>query len=270
MMPGAPGLLIRDFVPESAASPGDWSSVTFDQVLDMSSGNFRSAAFEDDALFASDPFWKFEYYADLIRAAFDRPHSVDPGTQWVYRTPDTFILTRALHNYLQEVEGPEADVFQFVVDEVYRPLKINPGGHTVLRTRDNNWQGQAMGGFGQWLIPDDVAKISTLLNSGGVIDGKQILHRGILDAALQRDPADRGVDIDTARKYNNAFWAQRYGVAEGFDCEFWVPQMMGFSGVVVALFPNGATYYYASDNREFTWETALREADKVAPLCGAE
>jgi hypothetical protein len=35
----------------------------------------------------------------------------------------------------------------------------------------------------------------------------------------------------------------------------------------VALFPNGSMYYYASDNREFTWDAALKEANKIAPYC---
>lgn len=48
---------------------------------------------------------------------------------------------------------------------------------------------------------------------------------------------------------------------------FWVPKMFGYSGNVVALFPNGITYYYFSDNREFTWNAALEESSKIAPLC---
>jgi hypothetical protein len=43
--------------------------------------------------------------------------------------------------------------------------------------------------------------------------------------------------------------------------------MLGVSGNVVALMPNGVTYYYFSDNQEFTWDEALREADKLIPLC---
>jgi hypothetical protein len=31
--------------------------------------------------------------------------------------------------------------------------------------------------------------------------------------------------------------------------------------------PNGITYDYFSDNQEFTWEAALRVADKISPLC---
>lgn len=145
---------------------------------------------------------------------------------------------------------------------------MGPGVFATLCTKDDNWQGPPVGGYGLWWIPDDLAKISNLLNvDGGAIDGEQILHPGVLAAALQRDPDDRGVDRNGAGKYNNAFWADSYGVSAGFDCEFWVPQMLGYSGIVVALFPNGTSYYYASDGRDFTWDTAVREADKIIPQC---
>jgi hypothetical protein len=236
----------------------------------MATGNYSSAGFMvDEEHWDTDPFWNEEYYAEKIAAAFNWPNSGPPGAQWVYRTFDTFIVTRAMHNYLQTQEGPEADIFRFVVDEVYKPLKMGPGVFTTLRTKDNNWQGQPYGGYGLWWIPDDIAKITTLLNvDGGAVDadnthpGEQLLHPDVLTAALQRDPDDRGVDTSWG-KYNNAFWANRYS----FDCEFWVAEMQGYSGIVVVLMPNGTTYYYASDNREFTWDAALREADKIAPFC---
>jgi hypothetical protein len=251
--PNVSGLLIKDYVPEVAASRGDWSNVTFDHTLDMATGNYRSAAFmADEENFGTDPFWADDFYEGKIAAAFNWPHSADPGTQWVYRTSDTFIVTRALHNYLQSQEGGEKDIFEFVVDEVYRPLKMGPGVFSTLRTADNEWQGQPVGGLGMWWIPDDIAKITTLLNvDGGAIDEVQLLQPEMLTSALQRNAADRGVSMDSERQYNNAFWANRYTEASGYDCEFWVPQMLGYSGVVVALFPNGA----------------LREADKIVPLC---
>jgi len=259
-----PDLLVKDYVPEAAASPGDWSTVTFDHVLDMATGNYRSPGMMvDEEQWDTDPFWNEDYYAEKIAAAFNWPTSAPPGIQWVYRTFDTFIVTRALHNYLQTQEGPEADIFQFVVDEVYKPLKMGPGVFSTLRTKDDNWQGQPYGGYGLWWIPDDIAKITTLLNAdGGALGGEQLLHPDVLAAALQRDPDDRGVDTPWG-KYNNAFWANRYA----FDCEFWITEMQGYSGIVVVLMPNGTTYYYASDNREFTWDAALREADKIIPFC---
>jgi formylglycine-generating enzyme required for sulfatase activity len=266
--PEVADLLIKDYVPEYADSPGDWDRVTFDNTIDMATGNYESAGYmidEDGA--QMDEYWDAQPYAERIAAAFNWPHSADPGTQWVYRTSDTFILTRAMHEYLRRQEGPEADIYDFAVDEVYRPLGVGPGAHTTMRTADDSWQGQPEGGYGLWWIQDDIAKIATLLLSGGKIDGKQVLRPDLLAAALQHDPDDRGVDIDRRRKYNNAFWAQPYGPADGFDCEFWVPQMLGVSGNVVALMPNGSTYYYFSDNQEFAWDAAVRESDKIRSHC---
>lgn len=262
-------LLIKDYIPEVASSPGDWERVTFNHALDMSTGNYVSAGFmaDDDSLKMGE-FFGAQPYSERINEAFSAPHKAEPGTLWVYRTSDTFILTRALHNYLRSQSGAEADIYQFVVDEVYRPLELGSGAYTSMRTADNGWQGQAEGGYGQWWVPDDIAKIGTfLIADGGKIDGEQILHPGLLAAALQQDANDRGVQIDSQRRYNNSFWANRYTPSGGYACEFWVPQMLGVSGNVVALFPNGITYYYFSDNREFTWDAALKETDKIRPLC---
>lgn len=45
--------------------------------------------------------------------------------------------------------------------------------------------------------------------------------------------------------------------------------MSGYGGITVAMMPNGATYYYFSDNNEFSWSAAVAEADKLAPMPGA-
>ncbi len=267
--PEAGELLIKDYVPEYTDSPGEWSTVTFDHTLDMATGNYRSAGYMvDEEHFDSDPFWNEEYYAERIAAAFNWPHGGEPGTQWVYRTFDTFILTRALHNYLQSLEGPQADIFEFLVNEIFIPINVGPGAHTSARTKDNNWQGQPYGGYGLWWIQDDIAKITNFLNvDHGAVGDEQLLHPDYLAAALQLDPSDRGVDIDSRTKYNNAFWARVYDQKDGFECEFWVPQMLGYSGIVIVTMPNGSSYYYASDNREFTWLDALKESDKIIPHC---
>ncbi len=261
-------LLIKDYVPEVQASPGDWDQVTFNHTIDMSTGNYVSPGFmTDDNSDKMGEFFGAQPYAARIAAAFTASNQADPGTRWVYRTSDTFILTRAMHNYLQTQQGPESDIFGLVVEDVYRPLRLGPGAYSTMRTADNNWQGQAEGGYGMWWTPDDIAKIAILLNNHGKIDGVQVLHPALLAAAMQQNPDDRGVRIDGQRMYNNAFWANHYTLSNGYVCEFWVPNMLGVSGNVVALFPNGVTYYYFSDNQEFTWDAALRESNKIIPLC---
>ncbi len=265
-------LRIKDYVSEYAESSGDWEQVTFNNTLDMATGNYDSAGYmADDESGKMGIFFGAQPYSERIKAAFGAAHRVAPGTRWVYRTSDTFILTRAMQNYLQTRQGPSADIYQFVVDDVYRPLGLGPGAYTSMRTADNNWQGQAEGGYGQWWIPDDIARIGTfLIRDQGKINGKQILQPDLLAASLQQNPDDRGVQIDSQRMYNNSFWANHYTTANGFECEFWVTQMLGVSGNVMALFPNGITYYYFSDNQEFTWDAALRESDKIIPLCQQE
>jgi hypothetical protein len=262
-------LRIQDYVPEAAESPGNWDQVTFNHTLDMATGNYSSPGFHvDEDSPQMNAFFEAQPYANRIKHAFDWPHSSDPGKRWVYRTSDTFIVTRAMQNYLITQEGPDSDIFEFVVEEVYRPLGIGPGFFSTMRTADNGWQGQAEGGFGLWWIPDDITKISSfLLSANGQIKGDQVLQPDMLSASLQRNPDDRGVRIDPQRMYNNGFWANRYMEANGYDCDFWVVQMLGVSGNVIALIPNGTIYYYFSDNQEFTWDSAVQESNKLLPIC---
>jgi hypothetical protein len=267
--PDVADLRIQDYVPEAAESPGKWDQVTFNHTLDMATGNYSSPGFqvdEDGSKMAE--FFSAQPFSNRIKQAFDWPHSSDPGKRWVYRTSDTFIVTHAMQNYLITQEGPDSDIFKFVVEEVYRPLGIGPGFFSTMRTADNNWQGQAEGGYGLWWIPDDIAKISSfLLSASGQINGEQVLHPDMLSASLQHNPDDRGVRIDPQRMYNNAFWANRYLEANGYDCDFWVVQMLGVSGNVIVLIPNGTIYYYFSDNKEFTWDSAVQESNKLLPIC---
>jgi CubicO group peptidase (beta-lactamase class C family) len=173
-----------------------------------------------------------------------------------------------MHNYLQTRTGDEDDIFEFVVDEIYRPIGLGPGALTSMRTSDNNWTGQTEGGYGLWWIPDDIAKLGTfLLLDGGKINGEQVLHPGLLAATLQQDPTDRGMRIGGDSYYNNAFWAQRFGRGQGFDCEFWVVDWQGISGNVVALMPNGVIYDYFSDNQEFVISPAVSAANQIKPFC---
>jgi len=265
--PEVADLLIKDHLPETAESPGDWESVTFNDTLDMATGNYRSASrMLDEDGERMNEFFGAQPYAERMAIALDWPNSNQPGQRWVYRTSDTFILTRAMQNYLQSQRGPDADIFDFVVEEVYRPLGMGPGVMSTMRTADDDWQGQAEGGYGIWWTPDDIAKISTLLQNGGQFEGEQLLHPRLLAAALQQDPDQRGVRISGFGMYKNAFWGDQYP-ENRFGCEVWIPTMQGVSGNVVALMPNGSTYYYFSDNKEFTWDVAVRESNKIKAFC---
>jgi hypothetical protein len=263
------GLLIKDYLPEIAGAAGDWGRVTFDHTLDMATGNYRSSAYmaDEDSRQPGD-FWDTDSYSDRMAAALYWPHSARPGTRWVYHTSDTFVVVRAMQNYLKSRQGPDADLWSFFAGEVLAPIHVGPGASSSGRAPEEGGPGQAYGGYGLWWTHDDVAKISVFLNNQhGAIGGEQLLAPDLLDDALQRDARDRGVEIVPGMRYNDGFWAQRFGRAQGFDCVFWVPHMLGYSGVVIALIPNGTTYYYFSDNREFTWSDAVKALDAIIPIC---
>ena len=264
-------LRIADYAPEVGHAAGDWSQVTFDNALDMATGNYASARFEaDESSAAMDDFFAAETYADKMAAALVWPHQAAPGTVWVYHTSDAFIFTQALQGFLQSREGEDADIFAFLVDEVYRPLGLGPGAFTTLRTSENNWQGRPLGGYGLFWIPDDLAKLSAFLNvNHGAAGGVQLLQPDMLAAAMQQNPDDRGLPTATAGfMYNNGFWAHRFTLRDGYACSFWVPFMSGYGGITVAMLPNGVTYYYVSDNGNFDWYDAVVEIDRsIKRIC---
>jgi hypothetical protein len=268
---GVYDLKIREYVVE-ANSAGNWSNVTFNHTIDMATGHYRFTGYMSDegGPWAND-FFLAESYSDKMTQALRYSYITAPGSRWVYHTSDTFIVIRAMHNYLQALEGPGKDIFQMLVDEVFVPIKIGPGAHTSRRTSENNWQGQAWGGYGLFWIQDDVAKLVTLLNnSGGAAGGAQLLHPGMLADAMQQNPADRG--LSTANQpfmYNNGFWAREFTPSQfpEYSCTFWTPFMSGFGGITVVMMPNGSTYYYFSDNNEFAWFSAVSESNKIVSHC---
>src|SRR5580692_794086 len=274
------GELIRNYVPQYVAG-GDWTNVTFANTSDMATGNYVSTKEEEDENGPlADSFVDAEPYAEKIKDAFTPfPHKANPGTTFVYQSAATFILTQAMDTYLQQQQGSGADIFNSIRDMVYKPIHLSQGGLTMLRT-DNSATGKPFGGYGLFLIQDDVAKIGRLLNnSGGMIDGKQALDAARLKESLFRtaDPTSMSLpvpwsenpSVQNTYRYHNYFWARHMTTAEfpQCHCDFWVPLMSGYGGNSVLLLPNGATFYIFSDGDEWEWFGAVNEINKIAPLC---
>ncbi|MCX7179397.1 MAG: serine hydrolase [Proteobacteria bacterium] len=263
-------LKIKDYVPETSAGLGNWDSVTFNNTLDLATGNyFDSGYMIDDTRMTR--FFVAESYADRMSAALAIPAKQAPGKLWVYQTAADFILSRAMNNYLIQQQGSGADIFNMVRDEVYKPIHLSAGALTTLRT-DNSPTGIPLAGYGLFWTLDDTAKIAMLLNNQhGVIGNKQVLNADMLADSMQQNPLDRGV-LTTGYpvfSYNNGFWAKQMTPAEfpQFSCSFWVPFMSGRGGVTIAMMPNGATYYSFSDNEDYIWYSAAYESNKLKRIC---
>ncbi|MDP2777215.1 MAG: hypothetical protein Q8O48_06210, partial [Anaerolineales bacterium] len=265
---GVTNLLIKDYVPEYTQG-GTWTNTTFGHMIDMASGNYRLAGFEsDEGGSYEETFFLAEPYTDKITAAFNFPWKVNPGTVWIYHSHDTFLLARAMNNYLV-AQGGGSDIFNMVRDEVYTPINLSAGAMTTIRT-DNSPTGVPFGGYGLFWTQDDLAKLAKLINNNnGAANGTQILETSVLAAGMQKNSADRGFDTSINYMYNNSFWAYQYTTADNaaFTCTPWVPFMSGYGGITVAMAPNGATYYITSDKGEFIWKDQLEETNKLSPMC---
>jgi hypothetical protein len=271
--------LIRDYLPQYVLG-GDWSKVTFDNTLDMATGNYNKSGFNADEDGPEETaFLLAEAYDKKIAAAFGPfPHKSDPGTIWIYQSSATFLVTQAMTGFLQK-QGGGADLFNLVRDSVYKPIHVSKGGLTTIRTDDNE-AGRPSGYFGLFYIQDDVVKIARFLNEDqGKINGAQVLDPDRLQDSLFRKPASLGLpvpdqgDVPVAATfhYNNAFWGKHITPAQfkQYTCDFWIPYMSGFGGIAILLLPNGAVYYVFSDANEFNWYNAVHEINKLKPYCGS-
>ena len=118
---------------------------------------------------------------------------------------------------------------------------------------------------------DDIAKVAKLLVvDHGATGGQQVLHPGLLDATLQRDPADRGLttsgtDRRSTTTTGSGPWTSTASDDPAYASPFSVPFMSGYGGITVTLMPNGSSYYVFSDNNEFGWSATVMGVEQARP-----
>jgi len=290
---GAYRELIKNFIPETSLG-GNWDATTFNNASDMATGNYNLDAYEaDEDSPTMDTFLVDEaFHAKLVDVFAFKKQYAPPGTKWIYQSSATFLLTQAMNAYLHQKTGHNEDIFEMVCDHVYKPLRLSAGGSTTIRT-DNSATGAPSGYYGLFFIQDDIAKIGNFLNnSHGKLGSAQVLEPQRMEESLFRapNPAEVGVPIlgsssasalgppqlgsgkpllSNTRRYSHGFWGKQITPAEfpNYSCSFWVALMAGYGGNIVALLPNGATFYIFSDGREFPWVDAVREISKLSPMC---
>ena len=260
-------LLIKDLLPETQGSIGSFDKVTITNALDMRSGNFRTT--EDESTPFMDAFIQSERYSDRLKAALNFPQGSAPGETFVYKTSDTFLALLAMERYAQQQTGDQKlDIFDLVANEVYAPVGLSSGFRTTLRT-DNRAEGQPLGGLGLFWSPPDAAKMMVFLNNqSGAVNGQALLDPARLNTSL-RKTADGAPNPDNSAQYRASFWNRHYSPENNpqTTCAFNAPYMSGFGGISLVMLPNGINLYVFDDDYQETWESALWEIQKLAPLC---
>jgi hypothetical protein len=275
LYPGTAATKIGSVVPECLEK--QWADVTIENALDMATGNYdQTEPDADENSPLHEAFVFSDSHAEKIDFAchyFKR--RAPPGTTWVYHTSDTYVAGTAMRAVFEKHEGRkgkkgdiEKDIYKFLlVEPIWDSLHLSPLLSDIKRTYDA--AAQPFTGYGLTYEPDDIARLAHwLLVDDGRIDGESVLIARLFNAAMQRDPDDRGLPAASPLiRYNNGFWAR--DVAEFIDCDHpvWVPFMVGVGGIEVVMFPNDTIYYYFSDGYVHRWRLAAAESNKIRGFC---
>ena len=267
--------LIESWVPATQCQTSAWSTVTFENAVNMATGNYDSAAYEVDesAAKTNGLFVPLDHNSKITYSCGAYARKVAPGTVWVYHTSDFYILGTALNAYLKSLPGRATeDIYSdLLVADIFGPLGLSPVMSVTRRTYDS--VAQPFTGWGLTYHHDDIARIAKFIGvDNGQIGGVQMLDNTMLDAALQRNASDRGLQAATLPdfKYKYGFWARNVQSALSCPHATWVPFMSGFGGISVVLFSNGVIYYnFAEDGltATFDWTNPAKEVMKISNYC---
>lgn len=246
-------------------SNGNWDDVTFGNALDMGTGNYNLAGYMSDegASHTNDLFLPEDHASKISYSCSEYPRKATPGSKWVYHTSDTYILGTAMNAYVKGIEGSGSDIFtDILIGEVLAPLGVSPTAEFTRRTYDGVQQ--PFTGWGLMWLRDDVAKIGSYFADSS----QSALNQAQLNAALQKDAADRGLEPLANYKYNNGFWAHEIsGNMPGCSNPLWLPFMSGYGGISVLILPNNSVYYFFADDDEYLWMEAAQESHGIRSLC---
>jgi hypothetical protein len=257
---------VSRLVPECRLADQRWDEVTAAHLVNMTTGNYRSAVFNADEDNDMGAFFTAETHADKLRFSCEAwPRQSSAGTQWVYHTTDTYLLGVAMNNFLKQKLGDEADIHRdLLYPEIFEPLDLSPVLSWSQRTYDD--RAQPFTGYGLIFYSDDLVRIALALNSDSSIrttlaatDFATAMFRA--GAPWPAPPGPQGL------AYSLGFWG--VDAAGWIDCSTatWIPFMSGYGGIVVALLPNGGVYYFFTDSNQHGFRKAAVEANKALNFC---
>jgi hypothetical protein len=268
-------LKVADYVTITAAHDG-WRSVTFADALNMATGvgdnipelvepNVMQGD-EDQPKFMS--FLRARSRKEKMDVAFSyADYPWGPGEVARYNSINTFILSAAMDSLLKSKEGPDADIWEIVLSEVFRPIGIMYA--PIMRTIEpDGSMGLPPFGYGLYPSIDDMAKLSILFQNGGRYQGRQILHAGRLaEAMFLTDVA--GLPIGSRNEYGDltyhlAFDGLPYLGKDGRTHR--IPFSMGFGGNQWVLLPNGITAFRFTDSNNYSVDSMIDLARSIRPF----
>jgi hypothetical protein len=253
-------LKVADYVTIKAAHDG-WKSVTFADALNMATGvgDYMPERMEPNVMQGDEDQPKFMSFLrarsrqEKMDIAFSyADYSWGPGEVARYNSINTFLLSAAMDSFLKSKEGPDADIWEMVLTEVYRPIGIMYA--PIMRTVEpDSSLGLPPFGYGLYPNVDDVAKLSILLQNGGRHQGRQLLHPGRLAEALYRTNVT-GLPTGERDEYGEVTYCMSFNGLP-YRCKDnrirRIPVSTGFGGNHWVLLPNGITTFRFCDANQY-------------------
>ncbi|MEQ8206606.1 MAG: serine hydrolase, partial [Woeseia sp.] len=265
--PGTAQTRVATLLPDCAKA--GWQDITIENALDLATGRYLDTALEaDESLPAHVAFLYAMTHREKIGFACGYfPRKADPGKVWAYHSSDTYVAGAAMRALLERDEHARVDIYhQLLVEPLWNSLALSAAIRSTRTTYDDD--AQPLFGWGLSYQSDDIARIGAWLQAGASLPGGVSIDPAMLEAAMQRNPDDRGLQAGSATtRYNNGFWG--LNIAEFIGCEnpVWVPFMSGHGGISVVLFPNNTVYYHFADGYVYRWREAAVESNKIRNMC---
>jgi hypothetical protein len=266
-------LKITDCVTLTASHDG-WKDVTFGDALNQATGigDDPSPVVKDITSEETQPKWQKFAQARSAQEKLDvistyGKYPWGPGEVARYNSTNVFVLSVAMDRFLKSREGPQADVWDMVLKEVYEPIGITHA--PIMRTLEpDGSRGVPIFGYGLYPTLQDAAQVAVLLGSGGRWQGSQLLHAGRLAEALQHIEADGLPSGETNAcgegRYHLSFWAMPYCSANGD--RFLIPYMSGFGGNRVVFNPNSIISVRFTDAGIYEVDQLVTVAEIIKPF----
>lgn len=159
-----------------------------------------------------------------IHALPDAPAA--PGTEFAYYSTHSFVLSQAMNNYVRAREGPQADYWTLVQQDVLTPIGV-PLLPVSRSIESDGSLGIPVMGWGGYPEVDAAARVAQLLQDDGAHGGRQLLSRTKTREAMRRAGHPGYATGNSAERYLHSVWTVRTDTGA---CTIDVPLMSGHGG----------------------------------------
>ena len=249
---------IVDFVPELAGHPG-WQGVTFENTLNMVTGVVGGERGS-----AIGPYIQARSAASKIAAIASLPDDpAPPGTEFAYYSTHSFVLSHAMNAYVRAREGPAADYWTMVREDVLAPIGV-PYLPLSRSFETDGRLGTPIMGWGSYPDVDAAAKVARLLQDEGAAGGRQLLSRARVREAMRRSGRAAYQTTAASERYLHSVWTVRTDTGR---CTIDVPVMSGHGGNHVMMLPSGLSVVRFMDGGDYEVSHATRAAEAYRSSC---